>query len=718
MQALSELVSPTAVTHAVGIHFLNKKSSNLVVAKTSLLQIFEVESVRKKTDGDPQNGYGGAVTSASHSRLSLVSEYDLAGTVTSLAAVKIIKSKSGGSALLISFKDAKVSLVEWEPETHSLSTISIHFYEGDEIQINPWMSDLGQCRSFLTVDPSSRCAALKFGKRQLAIIPFRQQGDDLVMGEDNIEATGNHPVVNGNSETRTTPYGPSFVLPLTALDPSLIVPIDLAFLFEYREPTIGILSASRHPGPGLLEQRKDVLTYTVFTLDLEQHARTPLLSVSNLPSDLFKLVPLPLPVGGTLLIGGDEIIHVDQAGKTHGIGVNDFARQSSAFPMSDQSSLELKLEGCNIVPLQKGFPEMLLVLNTGNLVILAFKVDGRSVSGLSLQKVPESMGGSLMGGPASCAVVLENSDLFLGASDCESLLVHCNKIGHHASRKRSHAEYEHDQASLDEEDDEDEDEDDLYGHGDAKDTRSSLDNVGTSLEGISFFMQARLPNLAPMGPITVSEQKHISGSHVTSLVLAAPVGRGRGSKMALLTRFLHPLRGPRMDSISNATGVWKVNPSKPAQQPNAVSKEVSDQVDLDELLIVSTSSEEDEEASAIFSVTKDGLKPRSGTNFEEDTSTLDVGTLVNGTMIVQVTRTQLNCYDAGKSSTLFSSHLYQVVRSFLLCNSYPAVDSRALSGKHICSRELCRALCVSSCVHCTILSNQNISTMRYFYSYH
>ena len=54
--------------------------------------------------------------------------------------------------------------------------------------------------------------------------------------------------------------------------------------------------------------------YTVFTLDLEQRASTTLLSVSRLPSDLFKVVALPPPVGGTLLIGSNEVVHVDENG--------------------------------------------------------------------------------------------------------------------------------------------------------------------------------------------------------------------------------------------------------------------------------------------------------------------------------------------------------------------------------------------------------------------
>jgi len=296
-------------------------------------------------------------------------------------------------------------------------------------------------------------------------------------------------------------------------------------------------------------------------------------------------------------------------------------------------------------------------------------------------------------------VVLENNHLFLGASVCESLLLHCNKPGQHAGRKRSHAEYEDDEASPNEA--KNEEEDDIYGFDGATDERSTLDNVGSSLDNVSFTILDRLPTLAPMGPITVSEQKHTSGSSETSLVLAASVGCGRGSKIALLTQLLHPSRSLNLENISNATGVWRVKPGKVIPQLKGASGESSDDVDVDELLVVSSGSGENDEASAIFSVTKDGLKARTGTNFEEDTPTLDVGTLLSGSVIVQVTHTQLNCYDAGKSS--FPSPLIMIELSLL--SRYTAPIQRWIYGvgaESICVKQTSPKLCVFHRI-CTVL---------------
>ena len=307
MQCYTELIPPTAVTHAVALPFLGPEASNLVVAKTSLLQVFSLKDVHSSNDnGEVING------TATSSKLVLVGEYPLSGTVTSLASIKALNTRAGGDALLVAFKDAKLSLVEWDPENHRLSTISIHYYEGENVISQPFGPSLGDCENILTVDPSSRCVALKFGTRHLAILPFRQIGDDLIdETEDGFDtdlgvATASAPLTrarsgpdtNGDGEARQTPYKASFVLPMTALDPALTHPVHLAFLYEYREPTFGILSAPRQSSSALLavDERRECLTYTVFTLDLEQRASTNLVSVPKLPSDLWKVVPLALPL--------------------------------------------------------------------------------------------------------------------------------------------------------------------------------------------------------------------------------------------------------------------------------------------------------------------------------------------------------------------------------------------------------------------------------------
>jgi len=645
MQVYSELLPPTAVTHALHLPFTSKKAQNLVVVKTSLLQIYKIkylpvapEAVTNGVDGYVSDAQA-ATENAQHPRykLVLVGEYALSGTVTSIAGIKAMNTKSGGHALLISVKDAKISLVEWDPEIHSISTLSIHYYEGDDLQGAPWAPDLAQCDSYLTVDPSSRCAALKFGQRHFAILPFRQPGDDLAMGEyDPDQDSTGISKINGEPK-KETPYASSFVLPLTALDSTLIHPVDLAFLYEYREPTLGVLASPQEPALSLVHQRKDILTYTVFTLDIEQRARTPLLSVTGLPADLFKLLPLPLPVGGTLLVGGNEVVHIDQSGKTTAIAVNEFARECSSFSMVDQSDLRLKLEHCVVQQIDKATGEMLFILENGDFAMLSFKLDGRSVNSLSLRRGSADQGGDISPGSLTCAVNLEDHLLFLGSADCDALLISCERAhGTQQAKKRSHAEM---LGSGDEEEDEDiDDEDDLYG-GDAVISKaiSSAGQAASVMSAITFRLQDRLVNLSPQGtptfsPSSIRQTASESMSPGVDIVIAT--GSGKAGSLSFVTKGIKPDISRTLE-LDNATDVWALR----------MKSETSRQ--YDNILVVTHTSGDGLEGSSIHAMTSQGISPRTGTDFENGSATLNANVLGGGTRLVQITHNEVRCYDTG-----------------------------------------------------------------------
>ena len=390
MQCYSEIIPPSGVTQALSLPFTSPNAGNLIVARTSLLQIFSSKQLNQGQD----------------TKLVLVAQYQLSGTVTSLGRVAVPKTKSGGDAILVAFRDAKLSLVEWDPLEHSISTISIHYYENYVLDSAPWMTDLQHCVSHLTIDPNSRCAAFSFGTTNLAIIPFHTIGDDLAMDDlDDVDEGNDHSPekhTNGDSADYTTPYGPSFVHPITALDPALLHPVDLAFLYEYRDPTIGILYSTEARSQDLSFERRDVTLYSVYALDIDQKASTSLQAVQNLPNDLHTVVALPLPVGGSLLLGGNELIHIDQGGKATAIAVNEFAKEASSFPMVDHADLELKLEGCRVEQLGTSNGELVLILKNGELVVLTFRLDGRSISGMSLRKLQSAALRDAVRGRSTC----------------------------------------------------------------------------------------------------------------------------------------------------------------------------------------------------------------------------------------------------------------------------------------------------------------------------
>ncbi|KAG4415318.1 hypothetical protein IFR04_011522 [Cadophora malorum] len=699
MQCYTELTPPTAVTHSLNLPFVSASANNLIVAKTSLLQIFttkitsiEIENpqdVQKQSEKwDPTVNSGDGLEAsfiggdsllrpdrARRTKLVLVAEYTLSGTITSLARIKTVSSKSGGEALLIGFRDAKLSLVEWDPTRPGISTISIHFYEQDDLQRSPWAPSLKECVSQLTADPKSRCAALKFGGRNLAIIPFKQDDEDVNMDDWDEDIDGPRPAdqaiskaTNGTNGKEEIPYNSSFVLRLAALDPNLINPVHLAFLYEYREPTFGILSSTQMPASSLLFERRDHMTYMVFTLDLHQKASTTILSVNNLPYDLFEVIALPAPVGGALLIGINELIHIDQAGKANGVAVNVYAKQCTSFGLVDQSDLQMRLEGSRIEQLSIQSGEMIIILQSGEMAILSFHMDGRSVSGLSVRRVSAEAGGLVIPTAISSISPLTQNTVFIGSETSDSLVLGWSRKSNQLSRRKSRVEIveDADEDLLDELDDEDDDaDDDLYGDGPST-TQASTNGIAKSETVNSkagdyvFHIHDSLVNIAPIVDIAFGkasffakdEDKADSEGVTGDLELVAAVGKQKAGALAVLHRNIQPKVVGRFE-FPEARGIWTMSAKRPTEKGLEVKKEKSAMsgdyavdAQYDRFMIVSKALPDGSETSDVYALTSANFEALAGTEFEPAAgSTIEAGTLGNGMRVIQVLKSEVRSYD-------------------------------------------------------------------------
>lgn len=696
MQCYTELTPPTAVTHSLSLPFVSAQSNNLIVAKSSFLQIFETKTVTSEVDnsqittlpptkaaaqydsrlndddGLESSFLGGDAAfqksdRTNNTKLVLVAEVPFSGTVTGLARIKTQNTLSGGEALLVQFKDAKLSLLEWDPERFNVTTISIHYYEQEEHQGSPWAPVLNDCVNFLTADPGSRCAALKFGARNLAILPFKQADEeDISMDDWDPDLDGPRPVkqedastavVNGTSNIEDTPYSPSFVLRLSILDPNLIHPIDLAFLYEYREPTFGILSSKLAPSAAL--GRKDHLSFMVFTLDLQQKASTTILSVGGLPHDLSKVIALPAPVGGALLVGANELIHIDQSGASNGVGVNPFTKQCTDFTLSDQSDLNLRLEGCTLDFLSPETGQMLLILSDGRFASLDFVIDGRRVSGLHVKLIAPEYGGTIISSRVSSLSRLGRNVLFAGSEDGDSVVFGWTRKQGQGSKKKSRL-----QDSLDFEDfDEDdlEDEDDLY----ADTTATQAANGTAAAKGgeLVFRVHDTLTSIAPVQDITygktsvaadAEEEQNLAGVR-SDLQLVAAVGTGSAGSLAVMNREIQPKVIGRFD-FPEARGLWTMSAQKPVPKPAQGERgnaALGDDYDLsaqyDKFMIVAKIDLDNYETSDVYALTAAGFESLTGTEFEPAAGfTVEAGTMANHRRVIQVLKSEVRAYDGGK----------------------------------------------------------------------
>ena len=663
MQCYSELTKPTAVTHSISLPFLSSNANNLIVAKTSLLQIFSLKSVISTTDEAATQSLSLHGPSSSRpersqtTKLVLIAEFEVAGTITSLARVKILQSKSGGEALLVGLRDAKLSLVEWDPACYSISTISIHYYEREDILSSPWDPDLSQCPTILSVDPSSRCAVFKFGKRHIAILPFHQAGDEIAADDFDPDLDGERlerktsitKAIDGGEPVTKTPYAASFVLSLLALDSTLKNPIHLSFLYEYREPTFGILSSEIATSSSLLEFRKDVVSYAVYNLDLDQRASTTLLSVTNLPYDLFNILPLSRAIGGALLIGTNELIHVDQSGKTNGVAVNEAAKHCTSFPLSDQSDLGLRLEHCLVKQLGSENPEILIIAPDGAVLILSFKLDGRSVSSLSVRRIDSSP----LTGSGICASSIGRGRLFIGSEEADSIVLGWSRPSDKLKRQKSRTDIKAEEEELTDIDniDFEDDEDDLYADEKPTETikRSGSPQSPTSDQEYTFRIHDRLENIGPATDLAFGQRR----SNVTDDVslqdeLVIPTGKGKAGSLLSLQTAIAPDTTLR-SSVQGIRSIWTASPKRATGSASTAN-------DLpDQYLIAAIDDGSAEPKTRIYSIDDETLKEVENTDFDPEVgAAIECGTLNNSTRIVQVLEKEVRAYDAGKQSALSS----------------------------------------------------------------
>ncbi|KAJ6588439.1 CPSF A subunit region-domain-containing protein [Mycena capillaripes] len=344
---------------------------NLVVARSNLLRIFEVceeqasfspqledgrdERVRKGTEaveGEVEMDTGGegfvnisksaSLKSAVHpptvTRIHFVREHSLHGIVTGIEGIQIMASiEDRLDRLLISFKDAKIALMEWSDTVHDLVTVSIHTYERAPQLIS---MDSSSFQAMLRVDPSSRCAALSLPKDAIAILPFYQTQADLdVMEQEQALA-------------RDVPYSPSFILDLPgSVEENMRNVIDFGFLPGFNNPTMAVLFQTQQTWTGRLKEYKDTVKLAIFTLDVVSQHYPIIMSVSGLPYDSISLLPCSASLGGVVILTSNSIIYIDRSSRRVALPLNGWSSRITemTMPPAEDASRNIALEGSRAV---------------------------------------------------------------------------------------------------------------------------------------------------------------------------------------------------------------------------------------------------------------------------------------------------------------------------------------------------------------------------------
>ncbi|KAG0172330.1 Cleavage and polyadenylation specificity factor subunit 1 [Apophysomyces sp. BC1034] len=449
-----ELFPPQTVEHVEKSHFTAPNAINLIVAKASLLQIYEfveyvpefiaddiendddegeVESVemigQERFNGDDEQALiypklkplKRDLTDGTSGRLELVAQYKLNGSIATLGVVRTAspRGKEGCDSLLLGFNDAKMSLLEWSPATNSIVTVSIHYYERDELKkeflTNPYPPTIH-------MDPQQRCAVMNFYDNKLAVLPFRQSE----------KRDGPISLLDVDDQAQKWPYSSSFVLDLESIDSRIKNVIDMVFLSGYYEPTLAILFQTEQTWTGqvcsIFPNAKDTVSVVVISLDLSAKIYPIIYSLDKLPYDCLKLFAMPKPVDGLLIIASNSLLHVSQGSPGVGVAVNGYTKKTTEFAgmaYGDETiKMDLVLDGAKAFSL--GGKRCVIFLQDGAWILVEMVLDGNKVVGMELVKMEHAQGKAtapLAMVPSCVTSVKDGEYFFLGSRVGDSLLI-------------------------------------------------------------------------------------------------------------------------------------------------------------------------------------------------------------------------------------------------------------------------------------------------------
>lgn len=437
---------PTPVEHSTYCHFFSRdEPRNLVTAGANQLKVYRlvrvpttvesggaystqsnfskqidiVSNAASEVADDNGGGDGGEeyATPDSNVKLECMQTFSLNGNIESLNTVSFVGADR--DCLLLAFSEAKLSLVEYCADTHDLKTISMHYFEEDDMKE-------GYCYNvrppMVRVDPENRCAAMLIYSKSIIIIPFRK---DVIVEEPENNATpsGTTDTSTGqffttNLSNRRYPILPSYKLDLKNEQYGTQISniLDIQFLHNYYEPTLLILYEPIRTWSGRVAVRQDSVSMITLSLDVHQRVHLHIWSLTNLPFNTFAALPVPKPIGGVLIMAHNALIHLNQGLPPYGVSLNCFNDSITSFPLKTQDSVKISLDCSQTCFISNN--KIIITLNNGDIYLLHLHYDmTRSIRTMNLVHLASSI-------YATAVNKCEEGYLFIGSRLSHSLLVH------------------------------------------------------------------------------------------------------------------------------------------------------------------------------------------------------------------------------------------------------------------------------------------------------
>ena len=343
----------TGVEHCLSCYFFNSEEKNLVVAGANVLRVYRLVPDHTKNQED-----------VSKLKMECLASWELFGWVQSVSSARLTGSER--DTLLLTFKDAKLSLVEYNPDTHDLQTLSLHHFEEDSMKDgfvhNEWVPSV-------RVDPDNRCAAMLAYGRKILILPFRREM--TTVGDTDTSS------LSLEGLALSSRVMPSYTLDLESVIQTHSVEniIDIQFLHGYNQPTLLLLYEPLKTYAGRIAVRKDTCRLDVISLDVKERLAAFIWSRESLPFDCIQAVPVPTPVGGTLVFGVNSLFYLNQGIPLYGVSLNTTGDKdiTTNILLKKQEGVKISLDNAVAEFLS---PEQLVVsLKGGELYVLSLLVD-------------------------------------------------------------------------------------------------------------------------------------------------------------------------------------------------------------------------------------------------------------------------------------------------------------------------------------------------------
>ncbi|KAF0313007.1 Cleavage and polyadenylation specificity factor subunit 1 [Amphibalanus amphitrite] len=488
---------PTGIELSLYCNLMGQGDKQLVVAGSNMLKVFrlvpETEELQSTEKGE-----------CPKTRLECLLSFPLFGRVAALASALLPGSRR--DSLLVGFDEGKLSICEYDPLRHDLTTVSMHMFEEDELRGGATETIGMQMR----VDPESRCAAiLVFGKR-IAILPFGREAS-----------------VDEETGARRAPLLPSYVINLRELDEKLCNVADLQFLHGYYEPTLAILYEPIKTFSGRLAVRRDTYQLVAISLNVEQRVHPVIWTVTHLPFDCLRIAPVPRPIGGALVLAVNCLLYLNQSVPTYGVSLNTLTETSTRFPLKPAEGVKMSLDCAQSVFVTSD--QLVVSLRTGELYVVTLVADSmRSVRDFNFERAASSV-------LTSCMTMCGDNYLFLGSRLGNSLLLRVQEKKAAGERdgepfgKRRRTD-----GPLGNVENLDLEELEVYG---------SEDMTQTQMKQYTFEVCDSILNLSPCGQLSMGQPAFLSEEFTLEdpdIELITTSGHGKNGALSVLQRSVRP----------------------------------------------------------------------------------------------------------------------------------------------------------------------------------